>query len=439
MASVCIIGDILVDVTLKSKNIPLKMRPGGIIHAARALWAMEVEYCLAYFAPSYLVKEIEEYMITLGNPKLIYLGEVDRCPYVMLINEAKEIGNQGYEFPLRDKIEIKYNSENLEKLTEFSNVLIISGNFHLKKVLAYLNESCKISIDVANNVSDIGSLKNEDVKFEKIFVSTSSELFRQFLQKGKFEIQMFVEQFIEITNKIILKENRGGSRAYDFEKKELISVGSQTQPIVHSVGVGDVYCAVCLWQNTILNFEKSLSYASWIATEYALTTFPLDFKSMTSKILKIEGEKLIHAKGIILPWETRKNINIYIAAPDFDFVDTHHIELLDESLKYHNFMPRRPVQENGQMKDGDSQVIKRKFFYEDMKLLDECQILVAVLLYNDPGTLIEIGIAAERQMPTFVYDPKNIAQNCMLTQIPNLVSDDLDLIISEIFIAASKI
>jgi nucleoside 2-deoxyribosyltransferase len=159
---------------------------------------------------------------------------------------------------------------------------------------------------------------------------------------------------------------------------------------------------------------------------------------MAERIFKISGQELIALKGIQLPWENRKKINIYIAAPDFDFVDTSEIELLCKNLSYHNFTPRRPIKENGQMTDDDTEIERRTFFNKDMQLLDECHILIAVLLYNDPGTLIEIGVAAERKMPTFVYDPKNIAQNCMLTQIPNLVTSDLDAILSDVFSLASK-
>ena len=48
MSKICLIGDILVDVTLKTEFNPLKMRLGGIVHAARALWAMGVEYDVAF-------------------------------------------------------------------------------------------------------------------------------------------------------------------------------------------------------------------------------------------------------------------------------------------------------------------------------------------------------------------------------------------------------
>lgn len=58
------------------------------------------------------------------------------------------------------------------------------------------------------------------------------------------------------------------------------------------------------------------------------------------------------------------------------------------------------------MGENDNKNQKLNFFNKDMELLKDCQILIAVLLFNDPGTLIEIGVAAERKLPTFVYDPK---------------------------------
>ena len=73
----------------------------------------------------------------------------------------------------------------------------------------------------------------------------------------------------------------------------------------------------------------------------------------------------------------------------------------------------------------------------DVKLMDECKIMLAVLLSDDPGTLIEIGMGVERKMPVIVYDPYNRATNLMLTQLPNLVSSDLDQIITAVFKYAS--
>jgi len=69
----------------------------------------------------------------------------------------------------------------------------------------------------------------------------------------------------------------------------------------------------------------------------------------------------------------------------------------------------------------------------DVRLMAECRLMVAVLLYDDPGTLIEIGMAVERGMPVIVYDPYRRAENLMLTQLPDLVSPDIDEVISAIF------
>ena len=81
---------------------------------------------------------------------------------------------------------------------------------------------------------------------------------------------------------------------------------------------------------------------------------------------------------------------------------------------------------------------RQRLFHGDMHLLDQCNMQIAVLLYNDPGTMIEIGLAAQRGIPTLVYDPNKIADNCMLTELPTLVSSDLDEIIAKVFIEYSK-
>lgn len=439
MEKICVIGDIVVDVSLAKKKSPLKMRLGGIIHCARALWASGVEYSLAYFAPKYLRSRIEIFLKEFGNPELIYLGEVENSPYIMLINEVKEIGDQGYEFLLRDDIKISYNEESFKELEKFSETLIISGSYSLEKVLSLLKLGCKISIDFANNIENLEEIKSKHL-YETLFISTSSNYFKNYYNKNDlFDIVVFCNDFKSLTKKIVLKENRGGSRALEFFNGELICIPSQTQPIVHSVGVGDVYNTIFLNQYKKFSFEESLNYASWIATEYALTTFPEDFRKMTERILKSSITDLIALGGVILPWEKRKKINIYIAAPDFDFVDTSLIDLLENNLKYHNFSPRRPIKENGQMEKDASIQEKEELFQNDMILLNQCKILIAVLLYNDPGTLIEIGLAVEKGIPTLVYDPYKIATNCMLTQIPDLLSSNLDEIICKTFEVSQKI
>lgn len=438
MSKVCIVGDILIDITLKTDKNPLKMRLGGIVHAARGLWAMGVEYSIGYFAPSYMDKHITKFLSQLGCSEIIKIGNVENCPYTMIIEEVKEIGDQGYEFILRDDIEINYNDIELQKLNQFDDIFLISGNYEYSKVASNIPHSCKKHYDIANNVDNLSFLLDGQ-KLETIFISTSSPLFKASYEVENFNIESFFTQFEELTEKIILKENRGGSRAYDFEKKQLKSIPAQTQKVMHSVGVGDVYdsCYIALYRHN--NFEETLNYSSWIATEYAKTTFPDDFKKMVLRVLKTNASEMTLLGGCLLPWEIRTKGHIYIAAPDFDFVDTKLIDLIEKNLLYHNFKPHRPVKENGQMEVNSSFSRKQELFKKDMELLNKCNMLIAILLYNDPGTLIEIGIAAERKIPTFVFDPYDIAKNCMLTQLPDLITSDFDELLSEVFRSYNKI
>lgn len=436
---ICLVGDVIVDVTLKSEDTPLKMRLGGIVHAARALWALEIPYAIAYFAPEYLDTHIRKYLSELNCLDCYKLGNTYNCPNVMLIGEVKEVGDQGYEFLLRDDIEITYYENEFENLRKYEDIFFISGNYDFSKISESLFHKCNIFIDAANNVEDLTYFDSVKTPIDTIFISTSSTIFKKHYEKGTFKIDNFFSIFKDVSEKVVLKENRGGSRAYDFRTSELVHICAQTTQVVHSVGVGDVYDATYISLKDKVGFSGSLNYASWIATEYGKTTYPQDFKTMVQRVMKLNVDDVVSLGGCFLPWEIREKGHVYIAAPDFDFVNIQPIDHLCACLEYHNFTPHRPIKENGQMEKNASPARKHEIFSADMVLMDKCNSMIAVLLYDDPGTLIEIGIAAERNMPVFVYDPYNRASNCMLTQLPELVSSDLDEIISALFSSYSKI
>ncbi|WP_029281356.1 nucleoside 2-deoxyribosyltransferase [Pedobacter sp. R20-19] len=436
MSRVLLIGDVVVDVTLRSKQQETKLRMGGIVHAARGLWAQNIPYSVGYIAPSYLDDQIRDYLKAHDCEEVVKIGEVTGAPYIFLIQEPKEIGNQGYEFLLREEIKIEYIYDNISYLAEkeLSDTLLISGNYDLADLISRLPG--KIHMDVANNVGDLEFFKNLEKKVSSLFISTSSAIFQKYYKNNFLDFANIFKTYVE---KLILKENRGGSRGFVFETNELFSAASQTAPIQHSVGVGDVFDTCFISNQPTMSSTNALVLSSWIAYEYASTSYPDDFKKGVERTLKSDIAELAKLGGVSLTWEERKDISIYIAAPDFDHVDKTPIDLLENSLLYHNFRPRRPIVENGLMEKGASKTRKQELFEKDMTLLGECSMLVAVLLYNDPGTLIEIGLASARGIPTMVYDPYNQAENCMLTELPNLISDDLDEIISEVFIESAKI
>ena len=235
----------------------------------------------------------------------------------------------------------------------------------------------------------------------------------------------------------MLKENRGGSRLGIAGKKTVIATPAFVGHTEHSVGVGDCFDALWIALRRHLPDDQALIYASLGAADYASTTFPDEFRSNLLATLSLPAEEIMQLKGVILPWEKRPSVNIYIAAPDFDFVDRSPIDAVADALRYHNFSPRLPVRENGQM--GNNSGVRRKFelMQADLTLLDQCQLMVAVVTYNDPGTLIEIGIASQRGMPVIVFDVFGRAENLMLTELPTLVTTEIDRVIAAVFEKAS--
>jgi nucleoside 2-deoxyribosyltransferase len=430
---VCLIGDVFVDLTIKNTISDTKMRLGGIVHAARALWALNIPYDVAYFAPAYLDEQLAKYLVHHGCSNFIKLGNITGTPNVMLIQEAKEIGDQGYEYILRDEFNLQYFSGAVQTIiqNEYTDYLLISGNYDLYSIINQLPRN--VHVDVANNVSTIDDLKKISRNINSIFVSTSSDIFKTYFT----DFAEFKQAFKGVADELILKENRGGSRSFNFLTETLCLIPSQPRNIVHSVGVGDVFDAAYI-SGLFAGQEEKGVFASWIAAEYAVTCFPDDFKKNVSRVKKSPIQDLIKISGVSVPWEKRKAINIYIAGPDFSFIDTHLIEVLENALQYHNFYPRRPIKENGQMEENATRSRKQELITKDIQLLNRCSIVIAVLLYDDPGTMIEIGYAKAIGIPTIVYDPFKRAKNCMLTELPDLLSSDLDEIITEVFIQSAN-
>lgn len=440
MNKLCILGDILIDYTITPSSVDDKMRLGGIFHAARGAWAMDIDYELAYFAPSYLDTQVAS-LTKHHNGSIIKIGNIEGAPNVILIKEAKEVANQGYELILRD--ERKYLPNNLTEFDKrllanyYSEILVFTNGADLQQIFNVLSKyNLPIHLDISNDIEDFGVLKSLNKKFETIFLSTSSVIFKKTYTQN---IELLKQSAAEYCNTLVFKENRGGSRCFTFNDKKIYSVSSQTRKIIHSVGVGDNYDIAFINKIKINTIEDSLSFASWVAMEYASTTYPEDYKKAIKRLNNVEIETLKNLSGITIPWEDRKQINIYIAAPDFDYVKREPIDLIENALKYHNFSPRLPVREHGQLSDSSSEQEKLMTCNKDISLLYECQLLIVVLLFNDPGTLIEMGLAISSGIDTIVYDPYNQAKNCILTKLPLLVSTDLDEIISQVFISSSKI
>ena len=149
-------------------------------------------------------------------------------------------------------------------------------------------------------------------------------------------------------------------------------------------------------------------------------------------------EDFVEMEGIRVPWNERVNYPIYMAAPDFDYVDTEKLDILEDSLLYHNFKPRRPIQENGQVNKEMDMNEERAIFAKDMELLSECKIMIATLLYNDQGTLVEIGNYQANGKPIILYDPYLKLDNMFLKNSCTYYCKTKSQVIDAVFTVVSR-
>ena len=431
---ILIIGEVYVDQYLDIKDNGVSVsRLGGIFHAVRACDALDVEFAFAYYAPLYLEKDIMKYgKEILGANKVYCLGFIDKAPNVMLIGQSDESGNQLYDNILCDQAEFICQTSLQQVLDDFlpSDVMIFPGRYGNDKMLSELvRYEGKIHVDMNYDCNDILELKG--VNIETVFLSTSSIPFKEFFMESSY--RRLIEYFeSKNVNQVLIKENRGGSWIYDFKENESHEAPAFIDLTIHSVGVGDVYDIAYICELCTSNIMHNMVFASWTASVYARTLLHDSFKENV-KILSQSINEIVEMEGIRVPWNERKNYPIYMAAPDFDYIDTKPVDVLAAALSYHNFMPRLPIRENGQVCENMDSSEELDIFYKDIALLNECKLMIATLLYNDQGTLVEIGNYQASGKPIILYDPYMKLGNMFLKHSCNYCCNTLGEVINTVF------
>ncbi len=429
---ILLVGEICVDVTLLSEEQENKLRLGGIVHAARGFWALDQPYAVAAILPSYLEASASKYLGDFGCGTFYKLGDVIGAPNVTLIRDAAETANQGYETLLRDEKAVELTSLDLRD-EPFDDILVFPGSYSLSEVCERLPNNAALHLDVAYDLERPELLASLHQQVETVMISTSSPLF---LKLGAGDLATLVAAFSVCDAKtLILKENRGGSRLAVGGKT--FELPAQLGETVNSVGVGDVFAAAYLANLHESPYEAGLR-ATRSAAAYSQTTYPSLFKTYVRRDQLLTFEDLEMLGGVSIPWEARKRLNIYFAAPDFTYVDRRYLQRAIASLEYHNFALRRPVMENGEMAKDATMAELSLTYKSDYALLLECHLVFAVPVQRDPGTLVEIGMAIRAGIPVVVYDPTEENNNTMVMAGAHHYSSDLDSCLNATFTLLSQ-
>lgn len=435
--TVLIVGELVVDYTLAQPGAPCKLRLGGIGHAARGLWAADLPYSLAAFCPQYLLGEATRYLEELGCKEFIWLGDVLGAPSVILIGDVKEVAHQGYEDLMRDTKVAKMHDP-LPNLDAYEKIVVFPGKFSISELASAFSENARLSFDIAYDLDDLSSLKGFKGRIDAIIISTSSSLFTRL---GKDDIEGLLEDTMTTLapDVFLLKENRGGSRLFNMQDGGIEEIPATLGGTVNSVGVGDVYSSVMVGLSCHKGWVEAAWRGSQAATAYSQSTFPDDIKRDVQRGFRLSVDVLQTLGGTVLPWHDRQSYSIYLAGPDFSYVEKQELDRALDSLTYHNFKVRRPILENGELKRPAGESDLRRTYQMDCQLLKECDLVFSVPLDRDPGTLVEIGMAIEMGKPVITYDPRRENENTMVIAGSLVYSADLDACLNGIFNVISEL
>jgi nucleoside 2-deoxyribosyltransferase len=426
-----LVGEVFVDFTITPPGTENKLRLGGVAHAARGFWALGQTFRAAVVIPSYLEKLTRDYFAKLGCAELVVLGVITGAPNITLIFDAIEVADQEYDMPLREEKAVQLTDVSMA-LNHVEEVLIFPGAFSLAEVCAMLPAAARLHIDVAYDVETPKMLAEVNRSIETVLISTSSPLFAKTSEQT---VGGVAAAFAGCKPKyVILKQNRGGTELLDCSNatRRIEALPAQLGTTINSVGVGDVFAAAFL---TAL--PDGVAAAGWRATyaaaAYSQTTHPDIFKKYVERDRRLSLDEMTSLWGSFLPWNARPYVQIYFAAPDFAKADRTAIGEALKALAYHNFAPRRPVVENGELPPNSDAATLRTIYAKDYELLKKCTLVFAVPTERDPGTLVEIGLATEAGIPVVTYDPSGKNDNTMVIAGSTFYSSDLDACLNATF------
>ncbi len=432
---ILLIGEIYVDFTMPKLGTESKLRLGGVVHAARGLWAIDANFSVAAACPSYLVSQARAYLESLGCNEFIWLAEVKGAPNVMAIGDPIELADQAYQDILRDEKFVEYRHE-LDAIKTFKTCLIFPGKYDITALRPLLADDVQVSFDIAYDLPDLQLLSSFKGHITAIATSTSSPMF---MEKASEDLSNLLDELRDLSPQaFLLKENRGGSRVFDLRNHKVEEIPALLGETVNSVGVGDVYSAVFVSMLNTGTFDVGWK-AARAATCYAQTTFPNDFKRDVQRSLALSIDQMRGLGGTVLPWHERQDFQIYFAAPDFSYVDRTYIEKSLQVLNYHNFCVCRPVQKNGELSRQSPEYEMKLAYINDFNLLEKCDLVFALPLDRDPGTLVEIGLALALNKPVVTYDPLKENTNAMVMAGSKVYSDKLDTCLNGLFNIISKL
>ena len=285
------------------------------------------------------------------------------APNIHTLNNLIEVQEQMY---VEEEIVICYGMmESLNPIIN-ANYLIFDPQSEKKPSLIFDNGSTFNHLAIIMNVEEAKKFTN------------------------KVNTDLIVKDFFEKTDRLevlILKDGPFG--AYLFYNNMFYHIDAYETENVFKIGSGDVFVAVFgyLWAKEKLEPIEAAQKASLATAMYC--------NNQLLQINRQDLDDLDLLKKIKID-KTKFDKKIYLAGPFFTMADRWLIEEAKFQLEKFGANVFSPLHDVG---FGKSDVVAK----EDLKGVDESDILYAVLNDYDPGTIFEVGYAISKGIPVVIF------------------------------------
>jgi len=420
-----IIGDIF----LEHYVLNNKHSFGGVMHSARMLSKYDfIEKSIAYNIPFYMKNNVNIELKSLGFDNMTFHKQYLESSNVFVINDIFENtlnGQYNRLFAISNKqLEVCELDVLDESILFFPS---LNEELNYKYLKLFKEKDVKVFIDLNYLNLPLDVLK--DIKHENLYL---------FISINKVNEEIILKLIKEMHfSLLVVKMNKGGSIVYrDDGTKVEIPCYIETEGI--SVGVGDVYdtaFAVSVLQN------KELEVCGRIGSFYA-SLYSINHSETFESIPNYVEDKILYEislKGVFSDWNMRYRSKIYLAGPDFSSGKRRKFEKLEEMLVSHNFNVVRPIIENGESYEDIDFLQEKTMYNKDRELIDTSDICLALLLDNDQGTLVEIGIFNTQNKIVILYDPYYIENNMFLKNTCQYIVHSLEKLFHVLYFCIGEI
>lgn len=261
------------------------------------------------------------------------------------------------------------------------------------------------------------NLYNEKNEIENLAFIMNLEEAKYISKESSIEkIKDFFFSTISNLKVLVLKDGPFGGFLFNDEKLQL-KIPIYKSNFIFKIGTGDIFTSIFgyFWINqkeNKLSLEEILNYSSFATAFYSKNYKSQYKKNFLDTFRNNPYEKLFFNK---LNFKNK----VYLAGPFFNMSQRWQIEDTKKQLEKLNFDVFSPIHHVG---IGESNDIAQK----DLKGLDDCDSVFAILNGYDPGTVFEIGYAIAKGKKVVLFsEQKDNVNLTMFKGTDCLIFDDI--------------